>query len=77
MTDSMGHDLTRNDPADLPRCPMEALADRINNCPKPKFLECGCAARLPTGEVMFSLIGTFYSPDSIEDLINYLARVKG
>lgn len=76
MSTSLGHDLTRRDRADQPRCPMERLADRMNDFPKPKGLIVW-AYRAPSGALEFGLSGSFQTPDQIEDLINYLARVKG
>lgn len=74
-TDSADHDLTSRDNADAPRCPMERLADRMEDCPRPKWL--GVAAwREPTGRCEFRLKGSVDSVDSIDELINFLARVK-
>lgn len=74
--ESMDHDLTRQDPADAKRCPMERLADRMEDCPRPKWLGV-MAWREPTGRCEFRLKGSVDSVDSIDDLINFLARVKG
>lgn len=76
MSESMGHDLTRRDPADAPRCPMERLADRMCDCPRPSFLSVQ-AARMPDGTVAFELAGFLDRTNRIDDLINFLARVKG
>jgi hypothetical protein len=75
-TDSAGHDLTRRDNADAPRCPMERLADRFMDAPKPAGFRV-CAFRNPSGECEFSVRGRISSPDSIDGLINFLARVRG
>ena len=76
MTDSAGHDLTRRDNADAPRCPMERLADRFNDAPKPRWLErCAFSTSEPTCYV--NLIAYLSDPDDIDELINFLARVKG
>lgn len=75
MATSLGHDLTRNDPADLPRCPMERLADRFMDAPLPKQVK-RHASREPDGSVYFTLEGWLTTPEQIDDLINYLARVK-
>lgn len=74
---SMGHNLTKRDPANGAPCPMERLADRMNDCPKPKWLHVDDSYRWACGEVTFTLHGTISSPDQIDDLINFLARVKG
>jgi hypothetical protein len=74
--ESMGHDLTRNDPADQPRCPMEALADRFEGRPKPKWLRSE-ATRWIDGEVFFTLRGWVKSPDQLDDLIAFLQEVRG
>ena len=74
--ESMGHDLTRNDPAHQPRCPMEALADRFLDAPKPAWLKCA-AERYPDGTVHIILHGWMDRTSRVEDLINYLASVKG
>jgi len=65
------------DPADLPRCPMERLADRFIDVPKPKWLDRTAFRTASDGGCYFSLSGRLNDPDQIEDLINYLARVKG
>ncbi len=73
---SHNHPLDRNDPADAPRCEMERLADRFMDAPKPPRIRV-CAFRNPSGECEFSVRGRITSPDSIDDLINFLARVRG
>ena len=76
MQTSANHPLDNGDPADLPRCPMERLADRFEDAPKPKWLKVW-TYRNATSEMYFELRGHLFDPDQIEDLINYLARVKG
>jgi hypothetical protein len=75
---SNGHapESTRPDPGDQARCPMERLADRMNDCPRPKWLNVD-AHRTPDGRCLVGLLCNFTSVDQIEDLINFLARVKG
>jgi len=73
---SANHPLDRNDPADQPRCQMERLADRFMDAPKPKWLKVH-ATRWLDSKVYMELEASLTSPDQIEDLINYLARVKG
>jgi hypothetical protein len=73
---SAHHPLDNGDPGDSPRCPMEALADRFVDCPKPWFLRAS-AGRTPEGTCFVSLLADLDTPDQIEDLINYLARVRG
>ena len=73
---SAKHPLDNDDPADLPRCPMERLADRFKDVPKPGFMRAG-ASREPDGSCLVSLLLELTDPDQLEDLINYLARVKG
>ncbi len=74
--ESMGHDLTRNDPADSPRCPMEALADRFMGATRPKLLS-RFATRDDDGRVYFNLRGYLSTPDQLDDLIAFLQEVKG
>lgn len=74
--ESMGHDLTRNDPADQPRCPMEALADRINDAPKPPWL-IRYAHRSTDACCYFTLEGCINEPDQLDRLIAFLQEVKG
>lgn len=74
--ESMGHDLTRNDPADQPRCPMEALADRFLDVTCPKWLK-PAAWREPTGECYFRVAGAISKPEQLDDLINFLQEVRG
>ena len=74
--ESMDHDLTRRDNADAPRCPMERLADRISDCPRPSFLKVW-ADRVPDGTVAFEFTGYLDRTNRIDDLINFLARVRG
>ena len=74
--ESLGHDLTARDPADAPRCPMEALADRFEGTPMPKWLNCH-AYRHPVGECRFEIEGFVTSPDQLDDLINFLQEVRG
>ena len=74
-TDSADHDLTRRDPADAPRCPMERLADRFNDAPKPKWLDRG-AFRTAEGECYVAMNAYLTDRDQIDELINFLARVK-
>jgi hypothetical protein len=73
---SHNHPLDRNDPADAPRCPMERLADRMNDCPRPSFLKVW-ADRVPDGTVAFEFTGYLDRTNRIDDLINFLARVRG
>ncbi len=73
---SHNHPLDRNDPADAPRCPMERLADRFNDAPKPKWLKL-TADRYVDGTAYLSLSGWLKKPDDIDDLINFLSRVRG
>lgn len=73
---SANHPLDTSDPADLPRCPMERLADRFMDVPKPTWLD-RYATRTASGHCMAYLEAEFTNPDQIEDLINFLARVKG
>jgi len=75
-TDSAGHDLTRRDNADAPPCPMERLADRMVDTPAPKWLK-RFAERDYHPSCWFELKGRITRPDQIDDLINFLARVKG
>ena len=75
-TDSANHDLTRNDPADGPPCPMERLSDRFCDAPKPEWL-LRDACREYDGSCHFTLEGWITDRDEIEDLINYLSRVRG
>jgi hypothetical protein len=76
MAESMGHDLTRNDPADQPRCPMEALADRMHYGVCPKWMA-AWARRIGAGEVYFTLEGVVSTPDQLDDLIAFLQEVRG
>jgi len=55
---------------------MERLADRFMDVPKPTWLD-RYATRTASGHCMAYLEAEFTNPDQIEDLINYLARVKG
>lgn len=73
---SAGHPLDLRDPANCPPCLMERLADRINDSPKPWFMR-ATGVRTPEGTCFVSLLADLNSPDQIDDLINYLARVKG
>ena len=73
---SNNHPLDRNDPADAPRCPMERLADRFNDAPKPRWLDRG-AFRTAEGECYFAMNACLTDPDQLDDLINFLARVRG
>ena len=75
-TESMGHDLTRRDTADAPRCPMERLADRFMDAPKPKWLRL-YAVRWPEAMVYLELDAALTNTAQIDDLINFLARVRG
>jgi hypothetical protein len=73
-----GHapDQARPDPGDQARCPMERLGDRIADCPRPFDLK-AWAYRNASGDLYFELCGTISRVDQWEDLINFLARVKG
>jgi hypothetical protein len=75
---SNGHapESTRPDPGDQARCPMERLGDRIMDAPQPKWLK-RYASRDKCGLLWVEFSGHISSPDQIEDLINFLARVKG
>ena len=75
--ESLGHDLTARDPADAPRCPMEALADRINESPnKPKWLV-RYANRGADACCYFTFEGCVYEPEQLDDLIAFLQEVRG
>lgn len=76
MQTTDGHPLDNRDNADLPRCPMERLADRFEDAPKPWFLKVS-AVRTPEGTCFVALLADMDNPEQIEDLINYLARVQG
>ena len=77
MSTSMGHPLDNNDPADAPRCPMEALADRINESPnKPKWLV-RYANRGADACCYFTFEGCVYEPEQLDDLIAFLQEVRG
>jgi hypothetical protein len=67
---------TRPDPGDQARCPMERLADRMADCPRPKGLSV-YAYRHLSGWVYYELKGELKTPEDLEELINFLARVKG
>jgi len=74
--ESMDHDLTRQDPADAPRCEMERLADRFMDAPKPTWIQRN-AWREYDGSCYFNLEGWVHDPDQLDDLINFLSRVRG
>ena len=76
MQTSNGYPLDLNDPANGAPCPMERLADRFTDCPKPWFVR-AAGVRTPEGTCFVSLLADLDNPDQIDDLINYLARVKG
>jgi len=73
--ESMGHDLTRNDPADAPPCPMERLADRFMDAPKPPWLV-RYAHRGADACCYFTLEGCISEPDQLDRVIDFLERVK-
>lgn len=73
---SAGHPLDNNDPADLPRCPMEALADRFDTTPWPSRMG-GWAYRLSTGEVRLKIDAELSKPEQLDDLIAFLQEVRG
>lgn len=74
--ESLGPPLDRNDPADLPPCPMEALADRMRYGDCPKWMD-AWASRISTGEVYFTLEGVMSKPEQLDDLIAFLQEVRG
>ena len=74
--ESMGHDLTRNDPADQPRCPMEAAVDRANRIKCPSWLG-GFAHRYSDGSGRFELEANINRVEQLDDLIAFLQEVKG
>lgn len=74
--ESMGHDLTRNDPADQPRCPMEAAVDRINTLKAPNWLR-RWGYRHADGSGYFELGFNLSRVDQLDDLIAFLQEVKG
>lgn len=76
MSTSMGHDLTSRDPANGAPCPMERLADRIMDAPSPKWLK-RYATRDKCGLLWVEFSGHIGSAEQLDDLINFLARVKG
>lgn len=61
--------------ADTP-CPMERLADRLVDCPKPEWLNV-IATRTPWGTAAVELTFDISDPDSIDDVVAYLERAKG
>lgn len=73
---SAGYPLDNGDNADLPRCPMEALADRFLDVTCPKWLK-PAAWREPTGECYFRVAGVIGKPEQLDDLINFLQEVRG
>lgn len=72
---SNGHPLDLKDPANGEPCPMERLADWMKDAPKPKWMR-RHVFHYPNGEIYFEISGNITSPDQLDDLINYLARVK-
>ncbi len=74
--ESMGHDLTRNDPADQPRCPMEALEDRFNATPTFSWLRVH-AVRWPDAMVYAEIDVALTTPSQLDDLIAFLQEVRG
>lgn len=76
MQTSANHPLDLRDPANGEPCPMERLADRIVDAPAPKWLKRD-AWRTSSGFVRLELSCELQSADRLDDLINYLARVKG
>ena len=76
MSTSMGHDLTRNDPADQPRCPMEAAVDRANTLKAPRWLG-RLGYRRTDGSGYFEFAGNINSVSQLDDLIAFLQEVRG
>lgn len=74
--ESLGHDLTARDPADAPRCPMEALADRINTKSSPSWLK-RWGFRYTDGSGYFELSFNLDSVEQLDDLIAFLQEVRG
>lgn len=72
---SEGIPLDLRDPADLPRCPMERLADRFNDAPKPPWLA-RYATRGADACCYFTLEGCISEPDQLDRVIDFLERIK-
>lgn len=71
-----GHPLDNRDPADLPRCPMERMADRFTHDPKPPWLMC-YASRGADACCYFTLEGCINEPEQLDRVIDFLERVMG
>lgn len=76
MSTSMGHDLTHNDPADQPRCPMEALADRINDAKTSRWIT-KRAFRNAAGGCVVDITAYIHNDEDLDDLIAFLQEVRG
>lgn len=76
MQTSAGIPLDLRDTANGEPCPMERLADRMKDEPPPKWCVVE-ADRMTDGSVVYSIRGALTDVSKIDDLINYLARVKG
>jgi hypothetical protein len=76
MQTSHGHPLDLRDPASGEPCPMERLADRFMDAPAPKWLFRN-AWRDVDGQMLFHIEGSIDTHEKFEEVINYLARVKG
>ena len=75
---SAGYPLDNGDNADLPRCPMEAMADRIRCMKRPAWLS-AIAWRDDYGVPFcyMMLDGEITTPEQLDDLINFLQEVRG
>lgn len=66
----------KDDPADAPRCPMEALAGRMITRKAPYRVEVSCFYNWDRS-VSYWLNGEITSPEQLDDLINFLQEVRG
>lgn len=57
-------------------CQLERLADRLEDCPKPKWLKV-LATRTAAGTAVVEVTFEISDPDSIDDVVAYLERAKG
>lgn len=74
--ESLGPPLDRNDPADAPRCPMEALVDRFNSVRHGAWLD--VRARRTTSARCYATINVnLKSLEQLDGLINFLQEVRG
>jgi len=67
----------KDDPADLPRCEMEALADRMRSLALPSCVRRINCDRMYDSEVCYQIRGVFKSREQLDDLIAFLQEVRG